>query len=198
MSGKYDIDRDLGLRGLELDTPTTEEFQAAHIDELKRQLAEKDAEIASFKEAWELERDWRYKLGSEIERLIIFVEYYDKWVSGSIGRDTVTSARHALNDGGMNTVKTEGINLRLESFNRDGRHPQIIMKDLGITYQLATPQSMLDCWWFWNCKNVPDELPEYINELRDGYGQTMTPSSVIGYGLSKKQADMLENGYNED
>ena len=45
MSGKYDIDRDLSLRGLERDTPTTEEFQAAHIDELKRQLAEKDKEI---------------------------------------------------------------------------------------------------------------------------------------------------------
>ena len=53
MSGKYDIDRDLSLRGLELerDTPTTEEFQAAHIDELKRKLAEKDAEINRLKDA---------------------------------------------------------------------------------------------------------------------------------------------------
>ena len=51
MSGKYDIDRDLSLRGLERDTPTTEEFQAAHIDELKRQLAEKDKEIERLRSA---------------------------------------------------------------------------------------------------------------------------------------------------
>jgi hypothetical protein len=44
-------------------------------------------------------------------------------------------------------------------------HPQKVMKDLGITYEDATPQSIADQWWFWNCENVPDTLPRYLSEL---------------------------------
>lgn len=64
-------------------------------------------------------------------------------------------------------------------------HAQDIMKQLGITYQRATPQSISDSWWFWNCENVPDPLPPYLHILN------VAPHNVIGYGLSKEQADSI-------
>lgn len=64
-------------------------------------------------------------------------------------------------------------------------HAQKVMAKLGITYQHATPQSIADCWWFWNCENVPGELPPYLSELN------MDPREAIGYGLSKDQADEI-------
>ena len=64
-------------------------------------------------------------------------------------------------------------------------HPQQIMKRLGITYQHATPQSIYDCWWFWNCENIPDELPPCLEVLN------RAPHRAIGWGLSKEQADAI-------
>jgi hypothetical protein len=65
------------------------------------------------------------------------------------------------------------------------RHAQKVMGDLGITYQLATPQSVADQWWFWNCQNVPDELPPYLTDL------SFTPHEMVGYGLSQEEADEI-------
>jgi len=64
-------------------------------------------------------------------------------------------------------------------------HAQTVMKQLGITYQHSTPQSMGDQFWFWNCENVPENLPEYISEL------DVDPMECIGWGLSKEQAKMI-------
>lgn len=66
------------------------------------------------------------------------------------------------------------------------KHAQICMKDLGITYQLAVPQSISDCWWFFNCENVPDELPKYL-VVRD-FGDL---NKKVGFGISQKTADEL-------
>lgn len=60
------------------------------------------------------------------------------------------------------------------------------MRKLGITYEHATPQSMGDCWWFWNCKNVPNPLPAALEVLK------VAPREAIGYGLSKEKAKQLE------
>lgn len=65
---------------------------------------------------------------------------------------------------------------------RENRHPQIVMKELGITYQHSTPQSMGDQWWFWNCENLPEELPEFLTELK------LKPNDCVGFGLSKEDA----------
>lgn len=67
----------------------------------------------------------------------------------------------------------------------ENRHPQVVMKELGITYQHATPQSIADQWWFWNCQNVPAVLPSFLKEL------TVKPHDAIGWGLSKEAADMI-------
>lgn len=64
-------------------------------------------------------------------------------------------------------------------------HPQKVMKELGITYQHATPQMIADQWWFWNCENLPTELPEYLDEL------IADPFKMIGYGLSKEDAEKI-------
>ena len=40
------------------------------------------------------------------------------------------------------------------------RHPQTVMKELGITYEAAEPYPIADCWIFYNCSNVPEVLPE--------------------------------------
>jgi len=61
-------------------------------------------------------------------------------------------------------------------------HPQTVMKSRGITYQHATPQSLNEQWLFWNCENIPDELPEYLSCF---YRE---PIKYIGRGLSKEDA----------
>lgn len=74
------------------------------------------------------------------------------------------------------------------SYNyNENRHAAYVMKKLGITYQVGTPQSMMDCWWFWNCENVPENPPSFIKPL------TRDPMDCIGYGLSKETAEKIKN-----
>lgn len=48
-------------------------------------------------------------------------------------------------------------------FSGENQHAQTVMRKLGITYELAIPQSMGDQWWFFNCQFT--ELPKYITEM---------------------------------
>lgn len=52
------------------------------------------------------------------------------------------------------------------------KHAQICMRDLGITYELAVPQSISDSWWFFNCENVPAVLPPWA-KLHEFQEQTL-------------------------
>lgn len=65
------------------------------------------------------------------------------------------------------------------------RHAQEVMKELGITYQIATPQTMGDQFWFWNCENIPEELPAYLTHL------DLDPVKVVGRGLSLDEAKQI-------
>ena len=69
----------------------------------------------------------------------------------------------------------------------ESRHAQVVMKELGITYQHSTPQSMGDQWWFWNCENIPENLPSYLTPLE------LDPMECIGYGLSKEVAEKIRD-----
>ena len=80
------------------------------------------------------------------------------------------------------------MNLRFCMYRKPKGHPQHIMRDLGVAYQHSTPQSIGDCWWFWNCTGLPDELPDYLTELK------VKPEDAIGYGLSKEMADKIIKG----
>lgn len=45
----------------------------------------------------------------------------------------------------------------------ESRHPQEVIRELGIMYELAIPQSMGDQWWLFNCEH--GELPGFITEM---------------------------------
>lgn len=66
-------------------------------------------------------------------------------------------------------------------------HAQDVMKELGITYQHATPQSMGDQWWFWNCENIPDPLPPFLSVAN------LNPMECIGWGLSQEMAKKIRD-----
>lgn len=72
-------------------------------------------------------------------------------------------------------------------FSGKTAHPQDVMSELGITYQHATPQSISDQWWFWNCENIPDTLPGYLSELK------ADPMEMIGFGLSEEKAMQIRD-----
>jgi hypothetical protein len=67
------------------------------------------------------------------------------------------------------------------------RHAQEVMRELGISYQHATPQSIGDQWWFWNCTGVTFPLPQFLTPL------TVKPREAIGRGLSESDANRLES-----
>ena len=67
------------------------------------------------------------------------------------------------------------------------KHAQEFMKDMGITYQHATPKSLGYQWWFWNCENIPAELTVELTELK------LDPMECIGFGLSKKDAEKIRD-----
>ena len=75
--------------------------------------------------------------------------------------------------------------------HNEQRHAQIVISELGIIYEIATPQSLYDQWWFWNCKNIPDKLPEYISKL------DLNPLDCIGNGLGKADAELVFKKQNE-
>jgi len=66
-------------------------------------------------------------------------------------------------------------------------HPQKAMRELGITYTNATPQSMGDQWWFWNCENLPEALPPFLTEIKSD------PMKMVGFGLSQKEAESIRD-----
>lgn len=75
--------------------------------------------------------------------------------------------------------------MRADMGSNFSRHPVATMKELGISYQHATPQSMADQWWFWNCTGVPEVLPDYLSDLE------LDPQECVGFGLSQEDADKI-------
>lgn len=75
------------------------------------------------------------------------------------------------------------------------RHPEEVMKSLGIHYIHSTPQSMGDQWWFWCCDlwarpdSIGDKpLPSFIEpiDLKDAF-------KYVGWGISKETAQIIED-----
>lgn len=44
-------------------------------------------------------------------------------------------------------------------------HAQRVIKQLGITYTDCEPVPIADAWLFYGCENVPENLPDYIEEF---------------------------------
>jgi hypothetical protein len=72
---------------------------------------------------------------------------------------------------------------------KSSKHPEEIMTNLGITYSRATPQSMMDCWFFWNCEDVPKTLPKFIEILPYDFNVYL----LVGHGLSQKMAEGIHS-----
>ena len=66
------------------------------------------------------------------------------------------------------------------------KHPQLAMQDLGITFVMATPQSMAGQWWFWGCSGNIDQLPGYLTPLG------LEPHACVGWGLSTHDVQIIE------
>lgn len=71
-----------------------------------------------------------------------------------------------------------------------GPHVQQVMKDLGISYTLAVPQTITDQWWFFGCKNLPEQLPDFI-KIHDFKDITR----LEGRGLSKENIQYLNKEF---
>ena len=86
------------------------------------------------------------------------------------------------------SIKRAHLSLDLQSMHMAGvtGHAQRVMEDLGITYQHATPQTMGDCWWFWNCE-YDCELPSYISV------RNFKPLECVGRGLSQESANTIHD-----
>lgn len=86
------------------------------------------------------------------------------------------------------------VNLYLDSYSqsmaRDSRHAEEVMKDLGIHYEYSRGSAALNGWIFWNCENVPDELPNWL-KVRDG-----TTMDDVGHWLTKELAAELTKSAN--
>ncbi len=63
------------------------------------------------------------------------------------------------------------------------RHAEQVMRDLGITWGRSTPQTMDEAWWFWNCENVPADLPPYVRKSETD------PYEAVGCGFTYEMAD---------
>lgn len=87
---------------------------------------------------------------------------------GALLDDGATSVRAAI-DAAMGEKPGQGRHLRYDLYtapdNGEHRHPQAVMKSLGITYAHAVPQSLGDQWWFLDCENIPAALPPHITPM---------------------------------
>ena len=77
------------------------------------------------------------------------------------------------------------INLRRHWFDDDYKDT-ISSKDLGITWKKAVGQSMGDQTWYFDCGNVPEELPEGWSILE---GEL---EKFIGWGLTYDEVQELK------
>ena len=48
-------------------------------------------------------------------------------------------------------------------YSRESRHPEVVIKELGIEYKIAIPQSMAEQWWLFDCNDT--ELPSFITTM---------------------------------
>lgn len=83
------------------------------------------------------------------------------------------------------------INLRYcyihAGFDHDeNRNACEVVKELGIKYEKSVPQSICDQFWFFNCTNVPDNLPPYITPME------VDIKNLVGHGLSAEDVEKLE------
>lgn len=70
----------------------------------------------------------------------------------------------------LNSNLPEGQHLKISFYSLYDRgikiHPIEIMNELGVRFSRAVPQYP-DQYWFIGCRNVPEDLPNYITVIND-------------------------------
>lgn len=132
--------------------------------------------------SYTVEKDGKYVSDSAALSKEDVLEHFELIKKGVVLKREVIKSEVILS-GEAKTYK----HLRYDCLTNYKGHPQEVMKELGITYQMATPQSMTDEWWFWNCENIPNPLPDFLYEFK------LDPVKAIGRGLNKEDADMIIN-----
>lgn len=98
--------------------------------------------------------------------------------------------REALNQSILKTQEvlrecdSDTVNVRVSCYMMR-EHVQAQLASLGVTYKLAVPQPIGDCWFFFGCKNIPNPMPKNFRIL------TSPLESYIGHGLSARDVAML-------
>lgn len=72
------------------------------------------------------------------------------------------------------------------------QHAQVWMKEQGIGYFYAVPQSMADQWWFYHPQNLPSTLPSFVSV------EEVDPFRHVGWGLSEQGAKKISEFKVED
>ena len=70
--------------------------------------------------------------------------------------------------------------------HNEKRHPQSVLKGIGVDYFMAVPQSISDCWFFY--------LPEFSYDfMLPKFCEVMMvdPLDHVGFGLSMDDAKLL-------
>lgn len=67
-------------------------------------------------------------------------------------------------------------------------HAQQFMKRYGVTYGLAVPQSIADCWQFYMCEYDPKTLPDFVRVDNE-----INPTQRVGFGLGQEHAADIIN-----
>jgi hypothetical protein len=65
-------------------------------------------------------------------------------------------------------------------------HPIKQMRILGIKYDFCVPKSVGDCFWFFDCTNVPSKLPDYLRVMKNPIDE------FIGHGLDEIEIARLK------
>ncbi|CAM8556397.1 hypothetical protein SPM19_11825 [Enterobacter hormaechei subsp. xiangfangensis] len=48
--------------------------------------------------------------------------------------------------------------------HKDGhKHAMNVIKELNITYRAVVPQPLGECWIFYGCENIPEQLPASVS-----------------------------------
>lgn len=64
--------------------------------------------------------------------------------------------------------------------HNEKRHPQEVIKALGIEYDRAECFATSDHWVFYNCRNVPEELPAFISRFEENVKMPNCPACIRG------------------
>lgn len=68
------------------------------------------------------------------------------------------------------------MNIKYCCLSGPDEHPIRQMIKMGITCRKAEPHTIGDCWFFFDCVGVPEELPNYMTEM----GESIKPLSERG------------------